>query len=44
MKESEFIGTLMPSPPDLQPIIQKIREKYQFAEISPMMKQFKRFT
>jgi hypothetical protein len=35
MKESHFIGTLMPSHPDFQPIIQEIREKYSLPEISP---------
>ena len=35
MKESQFIGTLMPSYPDLQPIIQEIREKYQLPEVDP---------
>jgi hypothetical protein len=35
MKESQFIGTLMPSHPDFQPIIQAIREKYQLPEVDP---------
>jgi len=35
MKESKFIGTLLPSHPDLTPIIQAIREKYNLPEISP---------
>lgn len=33
MKESQFIGTLMPSHPDFQPILQKIRAKYQPPEV-----------
>lgn len=28
MKEAEFLGTLIPSHPDLLPIIQAVREKY----------------
>lgn len=35
MKESKFLGTLVPSHPDLIPIIQAIREKYNLPEISP---------
>ena len=35
MKESHFIGALMPSHPDFQPIIEGIREKYQFPEVDP---------
>ena len=35
MKETQFIGALMPSHPDLQPIIQAIREKYQLPEVDP---------
>jgi hypothetical protein len=35
MKESQFIGTLMPSHPDFQPIIEQIREKYQLPEVDP---------
>jgi hypothetical protein len=35
MKESELLGTLMPSHPDLQPIIQEIRKKYQLPEVDP---------
>jgi len=31
MKESQFIGILMPSHPDFQPMIQEIREKYQLS-------------
>jgi hypothetical protein len=33
MKEPKFIGTLMPSHPGFQPIIQEIREKYQLPEV-----------
>ena len=33
MKESQFIGTLMPSHPDFQPIIQEIREKYRLPKV-----------
>jgi hypothetical protein len=33
MKESKFIGALMPSHPDFQLIIQEIREKYQIPEV-----------
>jgi hypothetical protein len=35
MKESQFIGTLMPSHPDFQPIIQAMQEKYQRPEVDP---------
>jgi len=35
MKESKLLGTLLPSHPDLIPIIQAIREKYNLPEISP---------
>jgi len=35
MKESQFIGTLMPSHPHFQPIIQEMREKYNLPEIDP---------
>jgi len=35
MQESKFIGTLMPSHPDFEPIIQAIREKYQLPEVVP---------
>ena len=35
MKESQFLGTLLPSHPDFLPIEQVIREKYGLPEISP---------
>lgn len=35
MKESQFLGTLLPSHPDFLPIVQAIREKYNLPEISP---------
>lgn len=35
MKENEFLGTLLPSHPDLIPIIEAVREKYNLPEISP---------
>ena len=35
MKESQLLGTLLPSQPDLIPIIQAIREKYNLSEINP---------
>jgi hypothetical protein len=35
MKESKFLGTLLPSHPDLIPIVQAMREKYNLPEISP---------
>ena len=35
MKESEFLGTLLPSHPDFLPIVQTIREKYNLPEIIP---------
>jgi hypothetical protein len=35
MKEQKFIGTLMPSHPDFQPIIQAMREKYKLHEPDP---------
>jgi len=34
MKESQLLGTLLPSSDILQPIIQELREKYNLAEIS----------
>lgn len=35
MKESKFLGALLPSSPDFLPIIEAIREKYKLPEISP---------
>jgi hypothetical protein len=35
MKEAQFLGSLLPSHPNLIPIIQAIREKYNLPEISP---------
>jgi hypothetical protein len=35
MKESQFLGTLLPSSPDFLPIEQAIRGKYNLPEISP---------
>jgi hypothetical protein len=35
MKETSFLGTLLPSLPDFVPIILPIREKYNLPEISP---------
>jgi hypothetical protein len=35
VKETKFLGTLLPSHPDFFPIIYAIREKYNFPEISP---------
>lgn len=35
MKEAKFLGALMPSHPDLQPIIQEIRNKYSLPEVDP---------
>ena len=35
MKESEFLGTLLPSHPDFLPIEKAIREKYGLSELSP---------
>jgi len=35
MKESQFLGTLLPSHPDLQPLIQHLREKYNLHEVFP---------
>ena len=35
MKETELLGTLMPPHPDILPIIENIREKYQIPEVSP---------
>lgn len=34
MKEAELLGSLLPSHPDLVPIIEAIRQKYQLPEIS----------
>ena len=33
MKESELLGKLMPGHPDILPIIESIREKYQIPEV-----------
>jgi hypothetical protein len=35
MKESELLGKLMPGHPDVLPIIENIREKYQIPEVRP---------
>jgi len=35
MKESQFLGTLLPSHPDFLPIEKAIREKYGLPELSP---------
>jgi hypothetical protein len=35
MKETQLLGTLLPSHPDFIPILQAIREKYNLPEISP---------
>ena len=35
MKESEFLGRLLPAHPDFLPIEQAIREKYGLPELSP---------
>jgi hypothetical protein len=35
MKENKFLGALLPSSPDLLPIIQAVREKYNLPEINP---------
>jgi hypothetical protein len=35
MKETLFLGTLLPSSPDFLPIIQELRDKYNLPEISP---------
>jgi hypothetical protein len=35
MKETQFLGTLLPSHPDFVPIVQAIRDKYKLPEISP---------
>jgi hypothetical protein len=35
MKESQFLGALLPSHPDFLPIEDSIREKYSLPEISP---------
>jgi hypothetical protein len=34
MKESQLLGTLLPSLPDFIPVLQAIREKYNLLEIS----------
>lgn len=43
MKESEFIGTLMPSHPDLQPIIQQSERNSRLLKSATMMKQSSEF-
>jgi hypothetical protein len=35
MKESEFLGALLPSSPDFVPIIEAVRNKYKLPPISP---------
>ena len=34
MKETKVLGTLLPSIPEFQPMIQELREKYNLPEIS----------
>jgi len=34
MKEAELLGKLMPGYPDIFPIIENIREKYQLPEVA----------
>ena len=35
MKETELLGKLLPSHPDIFPIINNMREKYQLPEVDP---------
>jgi hypothetical protein len=35
MKETKFLGSLMPTHPDFLPIVQKLREKYSLWEVNP---------
>ena len=35
MKESKFLGALLPSSPDFAPIIEAVREKYNLHEVDP---------
>jgi hypothetical protein len=35
MKESQLLGKLLPSFPDILPILEEIRKKYRIPEISP---------
>jgi len=35
MQETELISSLLPSHPDILPILQNIRDKYKIPEISP---------
>jgi len=34
MKKSELLGKLMPGHPDILPIIENIRQKYQLSEVA----------
>jgi hypothetical protein len=36
MNETQLLGKLLPSHPDILPILEEIRKKYQIPEISPM--------
>jgi hypothetical protein len=36
MKETKLLGKLLPSHPDILPILVEIREKYHIPEISPI--------
>jgi len=35
MKEAKFLAPLMPTHPDLEPIVQEVRDKYQLHEVDP---------
>jgi hypothetical protein len=35
MEETKILGKLLPSHPDILPILKEIREKYKIPEISP---------
>ncbi len=43
MKETKFLGTLLPSSPDLFPIVEAVREKYGLHEVRPEDEPIKEF-
>ena len=43
MKENKLLGALLPSSPDFAPITKSVSEKYQLAEISPMIDQLMKY-
>lgn len=44
MKESELLGTLIPTRPDLFPTVLKMREKYNLPKLVSTINQLKKYT